>query len=142
MEYVSHNVHTTIRLGERFAKSLKIGDIVGLDGELGTGKTSFVKGICKHFKVKEIINSPTFVIVNEYTGRDVYNNKVSIFHFDLYRIFSAEELDIIGFKEYLQLKNSITLIEWSKFAAEYLQIQFKTVEFLYGPNKNTRIIIF
>lgn len=142
MEYVSHNTYTTIRFGERFAKSLKSGDIIGLEGELGSGKTSFVKGICRYFKVKEIVNSPTFVIVNEYIGTDIYSNKLSIFHFDLYRIFSPEELDTIGFKEYFQLKNFIALIEWSKLAEEYLQLQFKTVKFLYGPDKNTRIIVF
>jgi tRNA threonylcarbamoyladenosine biosynthesis protein TsaE len=142
MEYISYNIHTTIRLGERFARSLKIGDIVGLEGELGSGKTSFVKGICKYFKVEEIVNSPTFVIVNEYIGTDTNGNKLNIFHFDLYRISSLEELDIIGFREYFQHKNYIALIEWSKLAEEYFQIRLKTVKFLYGLSKNIRIIVF
>lgn len=142
MEYTSHNTYTTIRLGERFARSLKMCDVIGLEGELGSGKTSFVKGICRYFKVNEIVNSPTFVIVNEYTGTDIYNNKLTIFHFDLYRIFSVEELDIIGFREYFHRENFIALIEWSKLAKDYLKIQFKTVQFLYGTNKNTRIIVF
>jgi tRNA threonylcarbamoyladenosine biosynthesis protein TsaE len=142
MEHISRNTASTVRLGEHFAKSLKAGDIIGLEGELGSGKTSFVKGVCRYFKVKDVVNSPTFVIVNEYKGEDVYGNRLNIFHFDLYRIFSLEELNTIGFKEYFLSRDFIALIEWSKLAEEYLQIPIKTVKFLYGSDKNTRIIVF
>lgn len=97
----------TLEFATEFAKCLKKGDIVGLIGELGSGKTLFVKGIGKYFGINpEEIVSPSFVIINEYLS-----DKMKIFHFDLYRIESEIELENLGYEEYL-FDDGITLIEW------------------------------
>jgi tRNA threonylcarbamoyladenosine biosynthesis protein TsaE len=142
MIYQSKSPEDTISLGEKFAKNISIGDIIGLNGELGSGKTQFVKGIGSYFGVSDIINSPTFIIVNEYSGTNPESEKaLKINHFDLYRISSPRELSVIGFEDYLNM-NSITIIEWSKLAEIYLGTEIKNVKFDYGEAENERIIEF
>jgi tRNA threonylcarbamoyladenosine biosynthesis protein TsaE len=94
------------------AKKIKINDIYVLDGDLGAGKTSLVQFLCKNLKVSGTINSPTFPIVNSYQG------DFQIYHFDLYRIEHQDELENIGFYEYLS-EPAVVFIEWgSKFKEE------------------------
>lgn len=96
----------TMELAAKLAKTLKSGDIVCLDGELGAGKTVFAKGICSALGVEDYVSSPTFTIVNEYEGTD---NK--IYHFDMYRLSDESELWDIGFDEYLSY-GGIYIVEW------------------------------
>ncbi len=105
-EYVSNNVDDTKWLANYIAKYLKKGDIITLNGELGSGKTVFLNGIASYFNVEKDVSSPTFTIVNEYNiGKDY-----PIYHFDVYRIKNSNEfLDDIG-TEYFD--NGICLIEW------------------------------
>ena len=97
----------TINFGKELAKKLKPGDVVALYGELGSGKTQVVKGICSGLGIIDIVNSPTFIIVNEYSSQ----SKINIFHFDLYRMKSENEIINIGFDDYLNSRG-IILIEW------------------------------
>lgn len=138
----SSSPEDTISFGESFAKTINVNDIIGLYGELGSGKTQFVKGICKHFNVKDIVNSPTFVIVNEYAGAD-NNSKanININHFDLYRLKNMKELTEIGIESYVN-DNSVCIIEWAELADEYFKGNLKKVFFEYGENENERIIKF
>jgi len=139
MIYRSKSTEETMKLAREFAGKLKPGIILGLNGNLGTGKTQFVKGICEHFKVKEVVNSPTFIIVNEYEGTDCESKRFKIYHFDLYRLNSASELNVIGFEEYLN-KNSLVLIEWPEIAEKYLNKEIDTICFDYGDSENERVI--
>ena len=97
----------TKKVAEEFASNLTKGDVVLLEGNLGAGKTFFVKAAAKEFEVDEV-SSPTFAIVNEYTGN------VKIYHFDFYRIKREEELYDIGINEYLSDDEAITFIEWAE----------------------------
>ncbi len=101
------NEEETISLGKKIASSLKPGDIIALFGDLGSGKTRLVKGICEELRVNDMVNSPTFMIVNEYVSGD----NVNIYHFDLYRMKTENEILAMGFMEYLN-NSSIVLIEW------------------------------
>lgn len=113
--YISNSEKETIKLGFSFAEQLNIGDIVAIQGDLGSGKTEFIKGICRYFKVEEIVTSPTFTVINQYIGE--YNkNEIPIYHIDLYRIKSHKELEEIGFRECLFSNNAIKLIEWAEKA--------------------------
>ncbi|HOK56455.1 MAG TPA: tRNA (adenosine(37)-N6)-threonylcarbamoyltransferase complex ATPase subunit type 1 TsaE [bacterium] len=105
MIFYTKNSKETIKLGEKIAKYLKKGDIVGFIGELGSGKTTMIKGIVKKFSHNSVF-SPSFVIVNEYKG------KIPVFHFDLYRLESFDELFDIGWTDYLD--KGIILIEWAE----------------------------
>ena len=111
-EYFSKSNEETLKVAENFAKTLKVGDIVLLEGDLGAGKTVFSKGIVSALSNgKEIAISPTFVIVN------VYNTSPPVYHFDLYRIGDSTELDAIGAEEYFY-GNGISLVEWPSRAIE------------------------
>lgn len=139
MIFKSSSTEETIEIAKELAEELKPGKVLGLKGNLGTGKTQFVKGICEYFDVKEVVNSPTFILVNEYTGTDEQAKQFSIFHFDLYRLNSAAELGVIGFEEYLN-KNSLVLIEWPELAEEYLGRKIETIKFDYGKEEDERTI--
>ena len=102
-------------------------NIILLKGELGAGKTTLIKSILKNLGVKENITSPTFSIVNQY-----FISNLSINHFDLYRIKSTEELDVMGFEEYLY-SEGVSFIEWpeiamSKINERYIEIYIKFID--------------
>lgn len=105
---VTNSEDETTQLGAKFSKTyLKTGDVVALYGELGSGKTRFVKGICRGLGYLENVSSPSFTIVNEYATKSV-----KIFHFDFYRVSSASEIVDIGFDDYIY-NEGICVIEWA-----------------------------
>lgn len=104
---LSKSENETVGLGREFAKRLESGSFVALYGDLGAGKTQFVKGICDALKVNEVVNSPTFTIVNEYHGT------LPVFHIDLYRMKNTEEIFGIGFDEYIEA-GGVCLVEWAE----------------------------
>lgn len=140
--HVSHSPEDTFSLGEVFAKSLRPQDVVGLAGNLGTGKTQFVKGVCSYFNVSDLVNSPTFVIVNEYKGSvPVSSSRINIIHFDLFRLKSINDFQNIGIENYVN-NESICLIEWSELAEKYFKGNIKKVSFEHGEEDKDRIITF
>lgn len=111
--FISKSTEDTINIAKNFAKTLEVGDIVLLNGDLGAGKTVFVKGVTDFFSSgKTIAVSPTFLIVN------VYETVPEIYHFDLYRIDDVAELDGIGAEEYLY-GDGISFVEWPERAEGY-----------------------
>ncbi|MBE2256169.1 MAG: tRNA (adenosine(37)-N6)-threonylcarbamoyltransferase complex ATPase subunit type 1 TsaE [Ignavibacteria bacterium] len=137
--HISKSESDTINLGLKFASSLSQGDIIGLSGDLGTGKTHFVKGICEYFNVVDSVNSPTFLIVNEYSAMKD-NHFFEIYHFDLYRIITTNELINLGLDNYFN-KNSIVLVEWIENANNFISPNY-SVKFSHGADENERIIEF
>lgn len=108
MTYFTRTQTETEQLGERTAMALPAGGVVlALYGELGAGKTAFVRGLARGLGVEDEVVSPTFTIVNEYAGRR------ELFHFDMYRLGSAEELFDIGWEDYLD-RGGICALEWSE----------------------------
>jgi len=139
--HLSKSESETIQIATDFARILLPGDVVGLIGPLGSGKTLFIQAICKYFKVDEIVTSPTFTIMNQYTGNHA-NKEFNLIHIDLYRIKNREELVELGFNELLGTPNSIFLIEWADkvidlLSPPYYIVEFKNVE----ENENHRIVI-
>lgn len=112
VEIISQSEEDTFRIAKEFAGNILPGEIICLTGNLGTGKTQFVKGFCSRFGIDRA-DSPTFAIVNEYSG------KIKINHFDFYRINRIEELFDIGFEEYLT-DDAVTIIEWAELFEEIL----------------------
>lgn len=116
---ISKSEDETIELGEKFAERLVPGDTIAFYGDLGVGKTEFIKGICNKLKVREIVTSPTFTIMNHYEG-NLDGKAITIYHIDLYRISKVEELSEIGFEDCIYSEDSIKLIEWAENAGKKL----------------------
>ncbi|MGQ9819487.1 MAG: tRNA (adenosine(37)-N6)-threonylcarbamoyltransferase complex ATPase subunit type 1 TsaE [Candidatus Kapaibacteriales bacterium] len=136
---LTHNEEETYKFAMEFAKLLVPGDIVTLTGDLGAGKTVFVRGICNFFEVKELVTSPTFTIMNQYIG--IYKkNEFFIFHIDIYRIKRLEELAEIGFNECLEDPASIKLIEWAEKANLLIPKPYYKVLFENEELDDNRII--
>lgn len=139
--YHSHSEDETHSFGRQFAETLAKGDIIALYGDLGAGKTEFVKGICDYFQVEDIVSSPTFTIMNQYFGTDGDGEEITIYHVDLYRIDSAKELEEIGFDDCMFSENAIKLVEWSEKAGEMLPKIHWTVDITFASdNDNERTI--
>ena len=132
----SNSEEETIACAQRFARKLKVGDIVFLQGELGSGKTTFAKGLAQAFKINsKRVNSPTFVLMNYYKG------KLPIYHFDLYRLENLKTLaeQEIGhfFDEYFY-GEGISLIEWPERLGGHKPEQYYLVQFKHkGEHKRT-----
>ncbi len=107
MTYITNSESETENLGARIARALPDGSVVAFYGELGSGKTAFVRGMARGMGIDAPVSSPTFTIVNEYLGSR------SLFHFDMYRLGSAEELYDIGWEDYLG-RNGVCAVEWSE----------------------------
>lgn len=108
MRFNSNSVDETIEIAEKFAEQLKIGDTILYTGEMGAGKTHFTKGIARYFGIEKGVSSPTFALVNEYIG-----SEVNVFHFDLFRITTYDDLYAIGFFDYFD-RDGILAVEWSE----------------------------
>ncbi|MBR5543650.1 MAG: tRNA (adenosine(37)-N6)-threonylcarbamoyltransferase complex ATPase subunit type 1 TsaE [Oscillospiraceae bacterium] len=111
VEHYTKNELETERVGEAFAKTLRPGAVVAMRGGMGVGKTAFVRGLARGLGETARVTSPTYTIVNE------YDTTPPLFHFDLYRLGSVDELFEIGFDEYLS-RGGICMIEWSENAPD------------------------
>ncbi len=110
-EWFTHNIRETEELGSNLAKSLPNGSVLCLYGELGAGKTAFVRGLAEGLGISATVCSPTFTIVNEYPGAR------ELIHFDMYRLHSADELFDIGWEDY-RMRDAILAVEWSENVEE------------------------
>lgn len=131
---VTRSEEETIAAGTLLAEQLKSGDVVALYGDLGAGKTRFVKGISKGLGIREQVTSPTFTIVNEH--RD---GRIPLFHFDCYRLRTPSELDELGFEEYID-GGGVCVVEWAEMIEERLPEQRITVRITAGTDEQERII--
>ncbi|MCS7052127.1 MAG: tRNA (adenosine(37)-N6)-threonylcarbamoyltransferase complex ATPase subunit type 1 TsaE [Ignavibacterium sp.] len=133
-EYISTSEEETKKIAEDFSKKIKTGDVVVLNGLLGSGKTFFVKKVAEFFNLSNS-SSPTFAIVNEYQG------KIKIFHLDFYRINSIEELYDIGITDYLTDSTSVVFIEWGELFEEVLPKSRYEISFSINEDDSRKIII-
>ena len=134
MEYCSNSVAETEELGAQLAARLRPGDVVAYTGDLGAGKTAFTRGIARGLGIPERVTSPTFTIVNEYEG-----GRLPLFHFDMYRLGSSEELFDIGWEEYLA-RGGVCAVEWSENIADALEEGTIRVDIRRGAHDDQRII--
>ena len=115
MQITTHSADETQALGQRLAKRLLPGDVIAYFGDLGAGKTALTRGIAQGLGVTDLVTSPTYTIVNEYlTGR------IPLFHFDMYRLGSADELFDIGWEDYLA-RGGVCAVEWSENVEDALR---------------------
>lgn len=117
--FVSENAEDTLSFGERYAKTLKAGDVVILDGEMGAGKTVFCKGVAKGLGIEDEILSPTYAYMNDYYGK--------LYHFDCYRLSDGGQAEALGLCDYFYA-DGICLIEWAQNISSVLPSVVKKVK--------------
>ncbi|MEG2929887.1 MAG: tRNA (adenosine(37)-N6)-threonylcarbamoyltransferase complex ATPase subunit type 1 TsaE [Oscillospiraceae bacterium] len=132
-KYISNSKQDTVALARSLGQRLKNHDIIFFEGGLGMGKTAFCQGLCDGLGIKATATSPTFAIVNEYIG-----SPLSLYHFDMYRIESEEQLYNIGFYDYLNY-DGIIAVEWSENIKDFFSQSTVTVSF-EKTGEDTRII--
>ncbi len=132
--FSSNSTKDTLNFGKKLASLLKKGDIITLTGELGAGKTKLTEGILSYFNLENEISSPTFTIVNEYS-----NDKINIYHFDVYRLEDSFEFYEIGGEEYFD--KGICIIEWAELIKDVLPLEYLKISIIKDDlNYNKRII--
>lgn len=132
---ISNSFEETMATGKAFAKNLKAGDIVFLEGDLGAGKTVFAKGIAQALGLDpKAVNSPTFVIMNYYEG------KFPLYHFDLYRLEDPKELKSISLDEYFY-GQGISIVEWPKRLGLLAPKKFWLVHLTHGGGDKRQLCI-
>ena len=134
MEYVTNSPRETEDTGAALAERLEPGTVVAFTGDLGAGKTAFVRGLARGLGIRERVTSPTFTIVNEYEG-----GRLPLFHFDMYRLGSADELFDIGWEDYLA-RGGVCAVEWSENIASALDAGCIRVDIRRGEADNQRRI--
>ena len=134
MEFITNSPAETEKIGEALGKTIKPGTVIAYRGDLGAGKTAFTRGLARGLGSTELITSPTYTIVNEYLG-----GRMPLFHFDMYRLHSSDDLWDIGWEDYLE-RNGICAVEWSENVADALEDPiFITIEKLGEESRRITI---
>ena len=115
MEFITHSPEETEAVGAALAKILPAGAVIAYEGDLGAGKTAFTRGLARGLGYAEPVTSPTYTIVNEYLG-----GRLPLFHFDMYRLASADDLWDIGWEDYLE-RLGVCAVEWSENITDALE---------------------
>ena len=133
MEYLSHSPEETEHIGEMLGRRLRPGTVVAYRGGRGMGKTSFTRGLARGLGCAGRVTSPTFTIVNEYDGA------TPLFHFDMYRLGSSDELFDIGWEDYLT-RGGVCAVEWSERVNDAMPADTLWVDIARGTDESDRII--
>ena len=115
MQYITNSPAETEKLGAALANVLTPGTVIAYRGDLGAGKTAFTRGLARGLGYPEMVTSPTYTIVNEYLG-----GRLPLFHFDMYRLHSSDELWDIGWEDYLE-RGGVCAVEWSENVADAME---------------------
>ena len=134
MEHYSSSVQETEALGRALVQHLTPGTVVAFTGDLGAGKTAFVRGMAQGLGIAQRVTSPTFTIVNEYEG-----GRLPLFHFDMYRLGSADDLFDIGWEDFLR-RGGVCAVEWSETVQEALDADTIYVDIRRGAEDNQRVL--
>ena len=130
MEYITNTPDETEAIGAALGRIIQPGTVIAYRGDLGAGKTAFTRGLARGLDCKELVTSPTYTIVNEYLG-----GRIPLFHFDMYRLRSSDDLFDIGWDDYLD-RNGICAVEWSENVADAMEDPITvTVEKLGGDTR-------
>jgi tRNA threonylcarbamoyladenosine biosynthesis protein TsaE len=139
---ITKSPEETIELALKFTKTLKGGEVLAMSGDLGSGKTTFMKGLAEGLKVNETITSPTFVLLKSYPGKispPAGGNKIELVHVDAYRTDSIEDIKSVGIEDFFNRDDVILAIEWAEKIEEILPKNTKWINFKYKNEKEREI---
>ena len=134
MEYITNSPAETEAVGAALARVLTPGTVIAYEGDLGAGKTAFTRGLARGLGAKDRVTSPTYTIVNEYLG-----GRMPLFHFDMYRLGSSDELFDIGWEDYL-VRGGVCAVEWSENVDDVLDSDTIRVDIRRGESDDQRRI--
>ena len=131
MNFISNSPEETEKVGEALGKVLTPGTVIAYQGDLGAGKTAFTRGLARGLGCRELVTSPTYTIVNEYLG-----GRLPLFHFDMYRLGSSDDLFDIGWEDYLE-RDGVCAVEWSENVEDAMENPLViTIEKLSDEERN------
>lgn len=133
MEFITRSPSETERVGAALAQRLTAGTVIAYRGDLGAGKTAFTRGLARGLGITESVTSPTYTIVNEYTS-----GRLPLFHFDMYRLGSEDELFDIGWEDYLE-RGGVCAVEWSENVPDAMENAI--VVTIFRLDEDTRKIV-
>ena len=134
MRFVTNSEGETEALGARLADKLAPGAVIAFTGDLGAGKTAFTRGLARGLGIADRVTSPPFTIVNEYEG-----GRLPLFHFDMYRLSSSDELFDVGWEDYLA-RGGVCAVEWSENVSDALEGDVIVLEIRRGESDGQRVI--
>ena len=134
MHYTTNSPAQTEAIGAALAKILAPGTVIAYRGDLGAGKTAFTRGLARGLGFNELVTSPTYTIVNEYLG-----GRLPLFHFDMYRLGSSDELFDIGWEDYL-IRGGVCAVEWSENVDDVLDEDTVRIDIRRGSSDDERRI--
>ncbi len=132
MHYITHSPEETEKLGAALAGKMQPGTVIAYTGDLGAGKTAFTRGLARGLGYQESVTSPTYTIVNEYLG-----GRLPLFHFDMYRLSSSDDLWDIGWEDYLE-RDGVCAVEWSENVSDAMEGAIRVA--ISRVDENTRDI--
>ena len=142
--YKSHSVGETQKLAQKILTNLKVRNLICLYGELGSGKTTFVKGLAKALGIKDRVISPTFVIIRDYKIKDlslITNHLSLLIHIDCYRVESEKDIKSFDLKEYWSCPTNLVVIEWAEKIKQSLPKDRIDIKFKYIGKDKREIFI-
>ena len=134
MDYYTHSERETEAVGQAVGQAIPPYTVIAFTGDLGAGKTAFTRGLARGLGIGERVTSPTFTIVNEYEG-----GRLPLFHFDMYRLGSSDELFDIGWEDYLA-RGGVCAVEWSENISDALEEDAVLVDIRQGTSDSQRVI--
>ena len=138
-EFITESSEETKKLGEKLSKDFKLGDVISLSGDLGSGKTTFVQGLARGYHIENRIISPTFILIRKHAGK-ILNKSMTLYHIDLYRIEDPAQIKDVGLAELFQDKEGIFVIEWAKRHPDLNPDRELKFEVLDGNNRAITVI--
>ena len=133
--FKTESAHETQALGARLGKLLQKGSVISLTGELGAGKTTFIQGLARGMGARETVNSPSFVLINEYRS-----GKIPLIHLDLYRLDSVDQIEELGIADYFN-QPVVVVIEWGEKMAALLPRDCQTITLEVVNEKERKICL-
>ena len=134
MEFITNSPQETEALGQKLGQMLPAGTVIAYRGDLGAGKTAFTRGLARGLDCREQVTSPTYTIVNEYLG-----GRLPLFHFDMYRLASSDDLWDIGWEDYLE-RGGVCAVEWSENVDDVLDEDTVRIDIRRGSSDDERRI--
>ena len=140
LDVISHSPDQTRQIGFRLGRLTRPGDVILLAGQVGAGKTTLVQGLARGLSVEGYVQSPTFALAAEHSGRTAEGEPIILFHLDFYRLEGASDLDSFGYEEYLDAEDGVVVIEWPERISTLMLDEYLLIELRHLSESKRRLV--